>query len=105
MKYGLGRRREQKALGVEIGVAQKFVRGSVNLIGARLHDRVDDGAAHATIFRAIVAGDDFEFGDGVRRNLDNLRGEALVAGGVGVVVESVQQEIVVGAAHAVDVES
>ena len=52
----------------------------------------------------VVAGDHFEFLHGVGRGLRHLVGVALVAGGVRVVVHAVQHEVVVGAAHAVDVE-
>ena len=57
------RRAEQKAGGVQIGVAEKLVSGAVKLVGSRFHDGVHHRAAHASVFGAVIAGDDFEFGD------------------------------------------
>ena len=98
------RRAEQEAGGVQIGVAQELVGRAVKLVGPGFHHRVHHRAAHAPVFGAVVAGDDFEFGDRVRRRLHQLRRIALVAGAVGVVVQAVQQKIVIRAAHAVHVE-
>ena len=90
--------------GVEVGIAEEFEDGAVELIGAGAHDGVDDAAADAAVFGAEVTGDDAEFGKGVGGGLDDLAGVVLVAGAVRVVVEAIHEEVVEGAAHAVDVE-
>ena len=61
-------------------------------------------AADAAVFRAEVAGDHLELGHGVRRWIRHLARKSLVAGGIGVVVKSVQQEVIVRAPHPVHVE-
>ena len=95
---------EQEAGGVQIGVAQVLVGRAVEAVGSGFHDGADHRAAHAPVFGAVVAGDHFEFGERVRRQLHQLGGIALVAGAVGIVIQAVQQKIVIRAAHAVYVE-
>ncbi len=87
-----------------VGVAQKLVSRAVKLVRSGTHGRVDHAAADAAVFRAEVAGDHFEFGKRIGRRLHHLARIALVAGRIGVVIQPVQQEIVIGAAHAVHVE-
>ncbi len=99
-----GARSEDVADGVQIGVAQEFVSRAVKLVGPGAQRGIDHAAAHAAILGAEVAGDDFELGEGVGRRLHDLTGVVLVAGSVRVVVQAIEQEVVIGAAHAVDVE-
>ena len=76
----------------------------MKLVGAGAHDGVHDRAAHAAILRRVVAGDDFELQNRIRRGLGHLIRKTLIAGGIGIVVHAVQQEVVVSAPHAVGVE-
>ncbi len=91
------------AEGIEIGVAQKLVERGVELVGAAAGGNVDGRAGGAAILRAFVVGNHLELGDGVRRGLDDLVVEALIALAVGIVVHAVQQIVVEHAALAVDV--
>jgi hypothetical protein len=77
---------------------------AVEFVGAGADTGVDDRAAGAAVLGAHVVGDDAELGDGVGRGLDDLVGEALVGGAEVVVVEAVEEEIVRGAAEAIDAE-
>ena len=63
-----------------------------------------DGAHGPSVFGAEVVGLDLELLHRVRRQLDHLVGEALVASAVGVVVDAVQDEVVERGLHAVDIE-
>ena len=79
---------------VEIGIAQILEQRAVKLIGAALQGGVDDRPAGASELGAEIVGLDLEFRHGIGRDLRHLVGEALVAGAVGVVVDSIQDEIV-----------
>ncbi len=74
-------------------------------IRSRAHGRIHHRAAHSSILGAEITGDHFELGNSVRRGLRDLIGKPLVAGGIGVVIQPIQQEVVISAAHAVGVES
>jgi hypothetical protein len=78
-------------------VLRKFVRAAADT-------DVDDGSGGATVLRAVVVGFDAELVDGIRGGRNGLVGEALVGGAIGVVVETVEEEVVELAALAVDVE-
>src|SRR5262249_11832931 len=90
--------------GVQIGVAQKLVRRAMELVPAGAGRRADDGATSPPVLRAVVIGDDLKLRHGIGRWLRDLIGESLIAGAVGVVVDAIQQEVVIRAAHAVHVE-
>ncbi len=88
---------------VEVGVAEELVDGGVEAVGSAVGGDVDGGAGGAAVLCALVVGDDLELGDGVGRDGDDLVVEALVALAVGVVVHTVEEEVVEHAALAVDV--
>ena len=96
--------RLEVGLRVQRGVAEEFPGVAVDLVGAAPVGDVHRRAGRASVFRALVVGDDAELADRVGRRLHHLVGEALVAGAVGVVVDAVDQEVVERAAQAVDVE-
>jgi hypothetical protein len=93
----------EEACGVEVGVAEELVEGGMILVGSAVGGHVDGGAGGASVLGALVIGDDLELGDGVGRDGDDLVVEALVGLSVGVVVETVEQEVVEHGALAVDV--
>src|ERR1700678_4384209 len=74
------------------------------MVGTAKDTDVDDGSGGAAILCAVVVGFDAELGDGIGGGRNGLVGEALVRGAVGVVVETVEQEVVEFAALAIDVE-
>ena len=94
----------EEAGGVERGVAQVLPDGGVEFVGAAADGGVDDSAAGAAEFGREVVGFEAKLLDGVRGDLDDLIGEALVRGAVGVVVDAVDDEVILRTAHAVDVE-
>ena len=51
-------------------------------------------SGRASVFGAHIVGDNPELLDRVRRQVHNLIAEALVAGAVGIVVHTVEQEVV-----------
>src|SRR5208283_776349 len=67
------RQREDKSIGVEVGIAQELPGGTVELIAAGLHGGCDHRAAHASVLGRERARDDFEFGYRVGRGLHELR--------------------------------
>ncbi len=93
-----------KAGGVEIGVAQKFPKFAVQLIGAALDGGVDDCASGAPVLGAVVIGLHLELCQGIGIRLDHLVGKALIAGAIRVVIDTVEQKVIQLAALAVDVE-
>ena len=56
------------------------------------------------ILGAVVTGFDAELGDGIGRGRNSLVGETLVRGPVGVVVNTVEEEVIEFAALTVDIE-
>ena len=94
----------KKPVGVQLGVAEELPGVAVKLVGAAAVGDVDRRAGRAAVLGAHVVGDDLELADRVGRRLHHLVREALVARAVGVVVDAVDQEVVEGAAQAVDVE-
>src|ERR1700677_1941742 len=74
------------------------------MVGTAKDTDVDDGSGGAAILCAVVVGFDAELGDGIGGGRDGLVGEALVRGAVGVVVETVEEEVIELTALAVDVE-
>ncbi len=96
--------RKERAVGVEDGVAVVLPHTAVELVGAAVDGDVDDGAGGAAELGGVVVGLHAELVDGVRRGRDGLVGEALVRGAVGVVVHTVEKEVVELRALAVDVE-
>ena len=98
-----GRRLEESGR-VHARVAQELPAAAVERVGAAAVVDVDRRAGRAAVLGAHVVGDDLELADRVRRRLHHLVREALVARAVGVVVDAVDQEVVEGAAQAVDVE-
>ena len=94
----------KKPVALRSGIAEVFVKGAVHPVGAAAQGGVDHGASHPAVLGGEVVGLDFEFLHGVRGDLGDLVGEALVAGAVGIVVDAVELEIVEGTGQAVDVE-
>jgi hypothetical protein len=88
---------------IQIGVAIELIQRGVEAFGAAARGHVDGGAGGAPVLRALVVGHHLELRDRVRRRLDNLVVEALVALAVGVVVHAVEQVVVEHAALAVHV--
>src|SRR5262249_7825117 len=82
---------------------EEFPGFAVELVCSALDRRVDDGAGRSAIFGGIIVGFNFELGKCIRVWLNNLVGETLIAGAVGVVVDAIEQEVVEFAAAAVDV--
>ena len=78
--------------------------GALERVRAAPHRRVHDRAARAAELRAEVIGLHLELFDRVRRDLDHLVREALIARSVGVVVDAVENEAVERASQAVHVE-
>ena len=100
---GVGRRSEGSD-GVEDCVAEIVPCLTVKLIGTAANADIDDAACGAAILCGVVVGFDTEFVDGVRGRRDGLVGESLIRGSVGVVVDTVEKEVVEFAALAIDVE-
>ncbi len=76
----------------------------MEFVGAARVSDVDGRARAAPVFGALVVGHDLKLRDGIRRRLHHLIRKSLVAGAVGVVVETIQQVIAEGAAQSVHVE-
>ena len=76
----------------------------MKLIRAAADTDVDDRACGAAILRAVVVGLDAELVDGVGRRRNRLVRKALIRRAVGVVVKTIEKEVVELAALAVDVE-
>ncbi len=93
----------EEAGGVEVGVADELVEEAVEAVGSALRGDVNGGTGGAAVLGALVVGHDLELGDRVGRDGDDLVVESLVTLAVGVVVETVEQEVVEHAALAVDV--
>ena len=88
---------EDRVEGVERRVAAIVVERAVEVVGAGLGRRVDDGAGGATDLGGRNAGRDFELGDGVGVREDADGAELRL-----VVVNAVEREVVIGRALAVD---
>ena len=89
---------------IQLCIAQEVIGSSMEHVRSGAHDRVDDCSSNPTILSAEVARYDFEFGDRVRRGLRDLVREALIAGRIGIVIQAIHKEVVVGAPHPVRVE-
>ena len=96
--------RLEVGFGVQLRVAEELPRVAADLVRAAAVGDVDGRPGRAPVLGALVVGDDAELADRVGRRLHHLIGEPLVAGAVGVVVDAIDQEVVEGAAQAVDVE-
>src|SRR5271155_4455398 len=85
--------RSEKALGIEIGVAEVLIERSVQLVGARFCGNQHGRTRARTVFRRVVIGQNLEFLDGVdgRQNCNSARAEL-------VVVDVIEQPV--GALHA-----
>ena len=83
--------------GIKSVIAQELPRAPVNSICSRLGGGIDDSAATASKLRRVIGGLNLEFGDGINAAQD---GDISVV--IGVVVDAIEQEIVLVAAHAVD---
>jgi len=79
---------------VHRSVPEELPAAAAKLVGATAIRRIHDGAAAPAVLGAVVVRLDLELGDGVRRNLDHLIGEALVARAVRVVVDTVELKVV-----------
>ncbi len=77
----------------------------MDLVGAGLDDGVHDRAVAAAEFGAVGVGFDLEFGDGVHRRLDHIRGAVKHVAQIRIVVDAVEQEIVLQRARAVGAEA
>ena len=73
-KLVLGKRRDlrpalvgEEVVRVQHFIAQELVCGTMERVGARLGNEVDDSAGKSAVFRAQIVGLDFEFLDGILR--------------------------------------
>ena len=57
-------------VGVQNVISEEFVKASVQIIGSRFGNHVDDGAGIAAVFRVKRIGDHFEFLNAIRRRFD-----------------------------------
>ena len=101
---GRGSLSEDVADGVQIGIAQELVSRAMKLVPTGARGYTDHRATGPPVLRAVVVGDDLELRHGIGRRLRHLIGETLVAGAVGIVVDAIEQEVVIRAAHPVHVE-
>ncbi len=96
--------RFEESLRIQNRVAQELPRFTVILIGAAFDAGTDHGAGRAAELGTVVVGFNFELGKRVRIGLNHLIRKALVAGPIGIIVHTVEHEIIQLAALAVDVE-
>ena len=95
----------EEVLGVELLVAEELEGGAVEVVGPGLEVDVDDAAHGAAVLGGVGVGLDLELLDGVDGGLDHLAA-ALGAGElVGVVVDAVDHEVVLGDLHAAGAEA
>ena len=73
----------------------------MKLVGAGLDGGIDDGAVAAPEFRAISVGLDLEFFQRFHRRLNHIVGLIQQIRQIGIVVHSIQQEIVLQGARAI----
>ena len=90
---------------VEFFVAQELPHVAMDLIGARLDDRVHDGAVTASEFGAVGIGLDLELGDGVHRGLNHIGRPVEHVAQIRIVVDTVEQEIILQSARAIGAEA
>src|SRR5262249_40510758 len=86
---------------IEFVVPQKLPCRAVQLVGARLERRIEDGAPRASELRAERIGLQFEFADRVHGRLYDIRGTAQKIDVIAVVVDAIEQEVVLRGARAV----
>ena len=94
----------EEAGGIEGRVANVLPGAPVELIGAEAGDHVDGSAAGVAKLGAGVIDYHLKLGYRIGRGLHHLVGESLIGGAVLVVVQAVEEEVVEGAAQAVDVK-
>ncbi len=90
---------------VELAVAKVLVREPVDLIGPALGDHADGGAGVAPVFGRVRIRYDLELLDGVNGGADDLSGQLLNIFGDGVVVDTVENEVVLQRPDAMHIES
>ena len=100
LELRLGVCRIEEVASVENIVAAEVVDVAVELVGAGLGFDFDGAGSVASVLRAVVRGEDFDFGDGVDAGIDVQRGVAAVVH----VVAAVELPVVVFRAAAVEAE-
>ncbi len=70
--------------GIEGGIAEKFERAAVDLIGSGLDDLIDDAAGSSSILGRVVVGENLELRHGIGIRIDNnvIAQEIVVVGSV-----------------------
>jgi hypothetical protein len=76
----------------------------MQLIRTAFDSGVDHSARGASILGAVVIGSHFKLRQGIRIGLNDLVRKALVAGAVGIVIDTIRQKIIQFAALSVNVE-
>ena len=90
---------------VDFVVAQKLPQVAVEPVGARLDDRVHDGAIPAAEFRAVGIGFNLELGDGIHGGLDDISGSVEDVAQIRIVIDAVEQEVILQRPRAVRAEA
>lgn len=92
------------ALGVELVVAEEFPRSATNIVAAALDGDVHNTARTASVLSGVAVRLHLELRYGVHRGPHHIHPFAAEAGGVGVVVHTIEQIVVLQRAIAVDVD-
>ena len=101
----IGAGRIEEILGVQLLVAQELKGRAVEVVGAGFGGEIDDAAHGAAVLRGIGVGLHLELLDGVDGGLHHLRAPLGAGQFHGVIVEAVEQEVVLGIAHAAGAET
>ena len=99
-----GNIRRIPVLRVKSGIADVFPHIAVYLVGSRLDAGVDHGAGRVAELRAVVGGADLEFSQSVWRRRHIVAGAVLKIVDIHIVIDTVQDEVVLGGALAIGKE-
>ena len=91
--------------GIEELIPQIFVGEAMKCVGTAFGTDGNGCSGAAAVFRGVRIGDDVEFLNGVDRRVRSFRAELLNVFRDGVVVDSVEHEIVLQRVNAMNVES
>src|SRR5262249_15876915 len=92
------------AVGVHIIVAEEFPAGSVELVAATLDGDVDHGSGAVAVLGRVAVTLYAELGHSVNRGQHHIDAIAAETGGVGSVVNAVEQIVVVQGTVSVDAD-